>query len=397
MKVFIRPYFETSNDDDENTETTFVFFLHWPTGDAELGYTPNITVRYFDDESVFDAEFSYPTLLGKRPSGQFENSQLPGGPHQTEIQLDAGSNYTVSVYMNYQADMPKENGGDVCYLIQRDIERQFLREVSRTSRVDPGSTANLSHNQYDMEFKLLDIDLKFIHVYCSVPGYVMEYHANTLFKDEPIIKRIERRLPQIVTQNNIKSFNYFTLNVTFFATFDIAAASEELTLHLWTAEYSDVEVLVNDVVVIDTGYTKQCSNLEFLDSDEAGEDEEEARTADRVSITPERYEEQSCCAESHTGTVTIVQERSYHFQIRYRQWTRPRNGLCIRLYRESRVDGEPGSLPLDNIDLEARAAWELDDSPFFVHPVLNEAFLDLTQSHVIHHVHYNVNTRQELE
>ena len=75
-----------------------------------------------------------------------------------------------------------------------------------------------------MEFKLLDIDLKFIHVYCSVPGYVMEYHANTLFKDEPIIKRIERRLPQIVTQNNIKSFNYFTLNVTFFATFDIEAA-----------------------------------------------------------------------------------------------------------------------------------------------------------------------------
>ena len=81
----------------------------------------------------------------------------------------------------------KDNGGDVCYLIQRDIKRNFLREVSRTSHI--------SSNQYDMEFKVRDIDLKFIHVYCSVPGYVMQYHANTLFKDEPFIWRIERRLP----------------------------------------------------------------------------------------------------------------------------------------------------------------------------------------------------------
>ena len=68
MKVFIRPYFETSNDDDEKTETTFTFYLEYPTGGAELGYAPNITVRYFDDESVFDAEFSYPKLLDKKPS-----------------------------------------------------------------------------------------------------------------------------------------------------------------------------------------------------------------------------------------------------------------------------------------------------------------------------------------
>ena len=27
VKVFIRPYFETSNDDDEMTETTFIFYL----------------------------------------------------------------------------------------------------------------------------------------------------------------------------------------------------------------------------------------------------------------------------------------------------------------------------------------------------------------------------------
>ena len=81
-----------------------------------------------------------------------------------------------------------------------------------------------------MEFQVLDIDLKFIHVYCSVPGYMMHYHANTLFKDDPFISRIERRMPEIVNQYEIKQFNFFTLNITFFATFDIAAASEELTL-----------------------------------------------------------------------------------------------------------------------------------------------------------------------
>ena len=102
MKVFIRPYFETSNDDDTATETTFIFNLKWPTGDAELGYTSSMTVRYFDDESVFDAEFSYPTLLDKRPSQQFDSSELPHGPHETEIELDTNTNYTVSIFMNYQ-------------------------------------------------------------------------------------------------------------------------------------------------------------------------------------------------------------------------------------------------------------------------------------------------------
>ena len=38
-KVFIRPYYETSNDDDEMTETTFIFYLEYPTGGGELGYT----------------------------------------------------------------------------------------------------------------------------------------------------------------------------------------------------------------------------------------------------------------------------------------------------------------------------------------------------------------------
>ena len=47
----------------------------------------------------------------------------------------------------------------------------------------------------------------------------------------------------------------------------------------------------------------------------------------------------------------------------------------------------------DTIDLEARAAVELDDSPFIVHPVLNSNFLDIEQSHVVRLVHYNPNTR----
>ena len=67
----------------------------------------------------------------------------------------------------------------------------------------------------------------------------------------------------------------------------------------------------------------------------------------------------------------------------------------MRLYRES--TDPAGSLPRANIDLEARAAIELDDSPFIVHPVLNDDFLDIRQTEIIHHAHYNVNTRTKLE
>ena len=62
IKVFPRPYFEL-----DDTLTEFQFFLRHPAGGAELGYHKNLTVRYFDDESVFDAQHSYPTLLGIRP------------------------------------------------------------------------------------------------------------------------------------------------------------------------------------------------------------------------------------------------------------------------------------------------------------------------------------------
>jgi hypothetical protein len=62
IKVFPRPYFEL----DDNM-TTFHFYLRNPYGGAELGEKKNVTVHYFDDESVFDAMFTYPTLLEIRP------------------------------------------------------------------------------------------------------------------------------------------------------------------------------------------------------------------------------------------------------------------------------------------------------------------------------------------
>jgi hypothetical protein len=63
MRVYPRPYFET-----DDSLTVFYFFLRHPYGDAQLGNVPNCTVRYFDDESVFDAEWSYPAMQGIRRS-----------------------------------------------------------------------------------------------------------------------------------------------------------------------------------------------------------------------------------------------------------------------------------------------------------------------------------------
>ena len=40
--------------------------LRNPGGGAELGYHKTVTVRYFDDESVVDAQYSYPVLQGIR-------------------------------------------------------------------------------------------------------------------------------------------------------------------------------------------------------------------------------------------------------------------------------------------------------------------------------------------
>ena len=48
--------------------------------------------------------------------------------------------------------------------------------------------------------------------------------------------------------------NHFTLNATFFATYDIAEDEEDLHLRLYTAEYSNSTLLVNGQVVITTGF-----------------------------------------------------------------------------------------------------------------------------------------------
>ena len=66
LKVFKRPYFETND-----TLNTFYIYLLHPQLGAEIGFNDNVTIRYFDDESMNDAEFSYATLNGIRPSQQF--------------------------------------------------------------------------------------------------------------------------------------------------------------------------------------------------------------------------------------------------------------------------------------------------------------------------------------
>lgn len=94
--MFPRPYFEL-----DDALTTFYFYLRNPNGGAELGYDKNVTVRYFDDESVFDAMYTFPKLLEIRPRDQFSDSTYPTGSRETRILLNAGNTYTVSVFANY--------------------------------------------------------------------------------------------------------------------------------------------------------------------------------------------------------------------------------------------------------------------------------------------------------
>ena len=63
FRVFPRPLFEL-----DNVVTEFYLRLEYPTGGAQLGKTRDLTIRYFDDESVFDKVHSYATILGVRSS-----------------------------------------------------------------------------------------------------------------------------------------------------------------------------------------------------------------------------------------------------------------------------------------------------------------------------------------
>jgi hypothetical protein len=104
----------------------------------------------------------------------------------------------------------------------------------------------VSGNQYEGSFVLSDLYVRYIHAYCSYPGYHMRYFTNTKFEGDPIIDRIERNLPQIASHFELRTLNYFTLDMEWFATFDVAE-TETLTVALYFAEFSNVEVLVDDV------------------------------------------------------------------------------------------------------------------------------------------------------
>ena len=162
--------------------------------------------------------------------------------------------------------------------------------------------------------------------------------------------------------------NHFSLNITFFTTFPIEGDFEELTLELYTAEYTNTTMFINGVKMIDTGFV-ECHSVVWGDN------------------LGYYNETESCCIKPNTVTMTAEKGRAYHFEILYLQWAKPRNGLCIRLLRES------ASLAKNVTDLEARSATELHESPFIVHSILSPDFLDITQSKVVHLVHYNYNTR----
>ena len=105
------------------------------------------------------------------------------------IELTTTGKFLVYVYMRYQEDILKTNGEDRCYIVKRDVNRNFLSPVS--------TTIYMENNVHVTDFDVVDIpgsmthiDLKFIHVYCSYPGYTMKYYLNTRFEDPPIIERI---------------------------------------------------------------------------------------------------------------------------------------------------------------------------------------------------------------
>ena len=69
----------------------------------------------------------------------------------------------------------------------------------------------------------------------------MKYYQTTHFDsimDEPFIERIERNLPIDIDHYELKTLNHYTLNVTFFAGFDIESTSEDLELELFVPEFS---------------------------------------------------------------------------------------------------------------------------------------------------------------
>jgi len=173
---------------------------------------------------------------------------VPGGKIETSIKLQTNGTFTVSVYSFYSASLPKSDGKCVFFLLQRDINRKILRDLSKSSYV--------SANQYRLDFKIMDLELKFLHIFSSTKGYSFEYFTNTEFRGPPRISRIEKHLPQVVSQAELKQWNHSSLNITFVAAFATAAPSEVVTFRLQVAEFSEVRLFINGVQKTYTGLVK---------------------------------------------------------------------------------------------------------------------------------------------
>lgn len=92
--------------------------------------------------------------------------------------------------------------------------------------------------------------------------------------------------------------NYFTLNSTFFAAFDTEASTEDLTLTLYIAEYSNATLYVNGVKTIEAGYNECHSvvwgaNLGYYNATE------------------------SCCIQGFQATIPVEKGLAYHFELLY--------------------------------------------------------------------------------
>lgn len=92
----------------------------------------------------------------------------------------------------------------------------------------------------------------------------MKYFTNTEFREPARITRIEKHLPQVVSQAEIKQFNHASINITWTAEFGTAAAQEELTFRLQAAEFSEVSLYINGQRKVYTGLI-HC-HLKYVDA-----------------------------------------------------------------------------------------------------------------------------------
>lgn len=213
----------------------------------------------------------------------------PGGKVETSIKLQTGNTYTVTVYSFYTSVLPKTDGKCVFYLMQRDINRKILRDLSKSYPV--------SLNRHEVKFFIKDLELKFVHVYSSTRGYSFEYFPNTEFRLPARISRIEKHLPQVASMLELKQWNHSSINITFVAEFNTTADQELMTFTLRVAEFSEVRLFLNGVLMTYTGLVK--CNLNYVDSGSR-------RSYDRLQSTRSfPVEVESCCNQAFQFTKTV--------------------------------------------------------------------------------------------